>query len=106
MRDAPSWRLPIMHNTSSRNTSPAHCALAHVPNPPARRQIVRPWFRRAEELVFGAVVVTSYGFARFLEMCGERVTLGSQRMHTFWARKAQHLERDRVDGNGEQGAEI
>ncbi len=79
-----------MHNTSSRNTSLAHCELAHVANPAERRQIVRPQFRRVEELVFGTVVVTSYGFARFLEVCRERTSFGSQRMHTFRARKAHH----------------
>jgi len=79
-----------MHNTSSRNPSPAHCELAHVPTPPERRQIVRPQFRRVEELVFGTVVVTSYGFAHLLEVCRERISLGSQRMHTFRARKAHH----------------
>ena len=91
MRDAPSRRLPTMHNASFQGASRTQCEPAQVANPPRREQIVRRRFRRFEELLLRGVVVTSYAFVCLLLVTRERVARGSQRAHTLWAGKADRL---------------
>jgi hypothetical protein len=91
MRDAPSRRLPTMHNAFFQDASRTQCEPAHVAHPLRREQIVRRWFRRFEELLYRGVVVTSYGFVGLLLMTRERVARGSQRAQTLWAGKAERL---------------
>lgn len=91
MRDAPSRRLPNMHNTSFQGASRTQCEAAHVADPLPQGQIVRRLFRRLEELLLRGVVVPSHGLVRLLLMTRERVARGSQRAHILWAGKADRL---------------
>lgn len=91
MRDAPSRRLPTMHNASFQGASRTQCEAAHLADPLPQGQIVRRLFRQLEELLFRGVVVTSYGFVCLLLVTRERVSRGSQRAHKLWAGKADRL---------------
>lgn len=97
MRDAPSRRLQSMHNAISHQASHTRRAPAHAADPLRQEQIVHRRFHCLEDLLFRAVVVTSYALVCLLLLTRERVSRGSQCARTLWAGKADRL-RDWLHG--------